>query len=251
VYKISEEYEKEIERRGKGEIVKRKVDKISFVCLLQMEFMLMKEEEKDMLVKNNLVPVLPFLLSDEEKEREEEDSNEKDIKNTTIFRFLSYSLIKDDSLRSLLLSDERKVLLNKTLLFSLRRDIPFARRECPNVLDRLFFYGKGEELRSVISSGGMKCVVSKMREKEKREEGVKENGKNGLICCLCYNPYGNRILYRRKEGWKGEEIRRKIMWMIEEEDLKETLTMYSPHRIFYCNEIYSFNYGLGMCLHVG
>jgi hypothetical protein len=68
---ISEEYEKEVERRGKGEIAKRKVDKISFAYLLQIEFMLMKEEEEKKFVKNNLLPILPFLLSGEDNERKE------------------------------------------------------------------------------------------------------------------------------------------------------------------------------------
>jgi hypothetical protein len=141
--KISSEYEREVERRGKGEIVKRKVDKISLAYLLQIEFMLIKEdEEKKKFVKNNLLPVLPFLLSGEEKEREE-DSEEEDIENGTVFKFLSSSVIlNDNSLRSLLLSDERKLLLNKTLLFSLRRDSPFTRRECLDVLLTLFFYGR-------------------------------------------------------------------------------------------------------------
>jgi hypothetical protein len=127
VKEISEKYEKEIERRGKGEIMKRRVDKISFVCLLQIEFMLIKEEEeKKKFVKIHLLPILPFLLSDEEKDREEEDSDGEDIENATVFQFLCDYLLNDYSFRPVILSDERKVLLNKTLLFSLRRDSPFT-----------------------------------------------------------------------------------------------------------------------------
>jgi hypothetical protein len=134
VKEIREEYEKEVESRGKGEIVKRRVDKFSFICLLQTEFMLTKEkEEKKQFVKNNLLPVLPFLICFEEKEREEEDSDEEDVENATVFQFLCNYLLTNDSLRSLLVSDERQVLLNKTLLFSLRRDSSFTRRECLNV----------------------------------------------------------------------------------------------------------------------
>jgi hypothetical protein len=139
VKEIREEYEKEVERREKGEIEKRKVDRISFVCLLQTEFMLMKEgEEKKEFVKNHLLPVLPFVLSGEEKEKEEKDPDSDDVEIATVFQFLWYYLLRDVSLRSLLLSDERKVLLNKTLLFSLRRDSPFTRRECLNVLWGIF-----------------------------------------------------------------------------------------------------------------
>jgi hypothetical protein len=207
-----------------------------------------EEEEKEKFVKNRLLPVLPFLLSCEEKEREEEDSD-GDVEIATFFQFLSsYRLLNDNSVRSLLLSDERKVVLNKTLLFSLRRDSPLTRRQCLNDLEILFFYGREEEVRFVISSGGMKCVALKMREKEEREERVKENGKETLRHCLCHDLDGDRIPYRMKEGWKGKEIMREIMWMMEEEDLKETIIMSYPDEISN-DDVPSFNYGLGMCLH--
>jgi hypothetical protein len=250
VKEIRKEYKKEIERRGKGEIVKRKVDKISFVCLLQIELKLMKEEEeKKKFVKNNLVPVLSFFLSGEEKEREEEDSNEADVENAIVFLFCCDYLLPNDSFRPLLLSDERKVLLNKTLLFSLRRDCPFTRRECLNVLNLLFYYGREEEVKFVMREGGMKCVVLKM--KEKGERGVKENGKITLRDCFsCVKASRPPIIpYRKKEGWKGEEIMREMMWMMEEEDVDETLIMSYPYGIDN-RDVPSFNYGLGMCLHV-
>jgi hypothetical protein len=253
VKEISSEYEKEIDKRGKGEMVTTKVDRISFVCLLQTELMLMNElEEKKKFVKNNLLPVLPFLLCGEEKESKEEDSEEEDVENATVFQFLCDYLLWDDSLRSLLLSDERKVLLNKTLLFSLRRDSPFTRRECLDILYILFSYGREEEVKFVMREGGMKCVVVKMREKEEREEKVKEKGKNAFNRCLChYLYYGDRIPYRRKKGWKGEEIMREMMWMMEEEDVKETLPMSYPHGVDkYSHDLPSFNYYLGMCLHI-
>jgi hypothetical protein len=101
----------------------------------------------------------------------------------------------------------------------------------------------------MMREGGMKCVVLKMREKEEREEGVKEKGKDTLIYCLCRNPDGDRIPYRMKEGWKGKEIMREMMWMMEEEDVKETLIMSCPYGIHY-DDVPSFNDGLGMCLHV-
>jgi hypothetical protein len=47
-------------------------------------------------------------------------------------------LLRYDSIRPLVLSDERKVLLNKTRLFSLRRYSPFTRREWLTVLYFLF-----------------------------------------------------------------------------------------------------------------
>jgi hypothetical protein len=169
---ISSEYEKEVERRGEGEIKKKKVDKISFVCLVRTEFMLMKEreEKKKKFVKNNLVSVLRFLLCGEEKEREEEDSDGEDVENASVFQFLSsYDILRNDSLRSLLLSDERKILLNKTLLFSLRRDSPFTRRECLNVVWNLLSHGGEEEVQFVMREGGMKCVVLRMREKKRRK----------------------------------------------------------------------------------
>jgi hypothetical protein len=97
-----------------------------------------EEEEKKKFVKKNLLPVLPFLLCGEEKEREEEDSDGEDVENAIVFRFLCDYVLNDDSFRSLLLSDERKVLLNKTLLFILGRDSPLTRREYLNVLDLLF-----------------------------------------------------------------------------------------------------------------
>jgi hypothetical protein len=231
VKEIYSEYEKEVERRGKGEIVKRKVDKILFVNLLQIEFMLMEEEEeKKKFVKNNVLPVLPFLLCDEEKEREEEDSDE-DVKNAIIFQFLCDYFLNDDSFRSLLLSDERKVVLDQTLLFSLRRDSPFTRRQCLNVLWYLFSHGEDEEVQLVIESGRMKRVVLKMKGKEEREEKVKVNGKDALRHCLSQYYHGERIPYRKKEGWKGEEIIREMMWMMEEEDVKETLMMSFPDGI--------------------
>jgi hypothetical protein len=253
VKEIREEYEKEIERRGKGEIEKRKLDKISFVCLLQTEFKLMEEveeEEEKKFLKNNLLPVLPFLLCSEEKEKEEEDPDEEDVEIATVFRFLWDDLLQNDSFRSLLLSDERKVLLNKTLSFSLRRDSLFTRRECLHVLWNLFEYGTKEEVGFVMSEGGMKCVVSTVREKEEREVQVKWNGKDALIYCLCQDPRGNGIPYRMKEGWKGEKIMREMMWMMEEEDVKETLIMSYPDGIYKRHDVPSFNYGLGMCLHV-
>jgi hypothetical protein len=244
-----EEYEKEVEGREKGEIEKRKLDKISFVCLLQIEFLLVKEEEeKKRFVKNNILPVLPFLLCGEEKEKEEEDSDGDHVENAIVFQFLCDYLLENDSLRSLLLSDERNLLLNKTLLFSLRRDSPFTRTLCLHVLYLLFHYGREEEMKLVMREGGMKCVVLKMREKEEREKDVKEKGKEALRRCLCRDPYGNRIPYRKKEGWKWKEIMREIMWMMEEEDVKETLIMSYPHGIYYF-DVPSFNYGLGMCLH--
>jgi hypothetical protein len=249
VKEIREEYEKEVERRGKGEIMKRKVDKISLVCLFQIGIVLMnEEEERKKFVKNNLLPVLPFLLCGEEKEREDEDSDEEDVKNATVFQFLCNYFLRNDFLRSLLLSDERNLLLNKTLSFSLRRDSPFTRTECLIVLWCLFEYGKEEEVRFVMREGGMKCVVLKMREKEEREEKVKWNGKIALRCCLCHDPYGKGIPNRMKEGWKGKEIMREMMWMMEEEDVKETLIMSSPHGISK-HDVPSFSYGLGMCLH--
>jgi hypothetical protein len=230
VKKIREEYEKEVERRGKGEIVKRKMDKVSFVCVFQIKLMLMKtEEEKKKFVKNSLVPILPFILSGEEKEREEEGSDEEDVENATVFALLSRSPLKNDSVQSLLLSDERNVLLNKTLLFSLRRDSPFTRRECLHVLEILFMKGREEEVKFVISSGGMKCAVLKIQEKEEREEKVKKKGKIALRYCLCQDFVGERIPYRMNEGWKGKEIMREMMLMMEEEDVKETLIMSFPN----------------------
>jgi hypothetical protein len=250
VKEIREEYEKEIEKRGKGEPLKRKVDKISFVCLVQIEFMLIEEEEeRGKLVKNNLLPVLPFLLCGEDKEREEEDSDGEDVENATVFNFLWCYLLFRDSLRSILLSDERKVLLKKTLLFALRRDSPFTRSECLNVLWNLFFFRTQEEVKFVIRKGGMKCAVLKMREKEEREEKLKEEGMEALRYCLCYNHSGYRIPYRKRKGWKGKEIMRETMWMMEEEDLKETFIMSYPDGM-YNLYLSSFNYGLGMCLHV-
>jgi hypothetical protein len=68
--------------------------------------------------------------------------------NAIVFRFLCDYLLRNDSLRSLLLSDETKVLVNKTLLFSLRRDSPFTRRECLHVLMILLFCGREEEVNS-------------------------------------------------------------------------------------------------------
>jgi hypothetical protein len=206
-------------------------------------------KEKRKLVKNNLLPVLPFLLCGEEKEREEEGLDGDDVWNATVFQFLWYYLLSNDSLRFLLLSDERKVFLNKTLLFSLRRDSPFTRRECLHVFNYLFYYGSEEEVGLVIESGGIKCVIVKMREKEEREEGVKENGKSALTYCLSYYLDEKRIPYRMKEGWKGEGIMREMMWMIEEDNVKETLVMSCSHGIFKYNVI-SFKYGLGLCLHV-
>jgi hypothetical protein len=113
-----------------------------------------------------------------------------------------------------------------------------------------FFNKKEKEVRFVISSGGMKCDVVMMREKEEREDKVKENGKVAIIDCLCYSHYGNGIAYRMKEGWKGEEIMREMMWMIEEEDVKESLFMLFPYGINSFYGVPAFNYGLGMCLHV-
>jgi hypothetical protein len=250
VKEIREEYEKEIKRRGKGEIVKRKVDKISFVNILQTEFKFMKEEEeKKKFVKNNFLPVLPFLLCGEEKEREEEDSEREEAENTTVFQFLLESLLLNYSLRSVLLSDERKVLLHKTLLFSLRRDSPFTRTQCLHVLWYLFMEGREEEVKFVMREGGVKCVVVKMREEEEREERVKETGKNALGYCFSCYLGRERIPYRRKEEWKGKEIMREIMWMTEEEDVKETLLLSSPHGIQTFSDVPSFSYGLGMCLH--
>jgi hypothetical protein len=249
VTEISEGYEKEVERSGKGETEKRKVDKISFVCLLQIELMSIEEEdEKKKFVKNHFLPVLPFLRCGEEKEREKEDSYEDDVEDATIFQFLCKYLLGNDSLRSLLLSDERKILLNKTLLFSFRRDSPFTRRECLNILCVLFRDGK-EEVEFVIREGGTKCVVLRMREKEEREDTVKIYGKYALMYCLFYSHDGNRIPYRMKEGWKGKEIMREMMWMMEEEDVKETLIMSYPSEI-YNDDVPSFNHGLGMCLRV-
>jgi hypothetical protein len=112
----------------------------------------------------------------------------------------------------------------------------------------LFCYGREEEVKFVIREGGIKCVVVKMKEKEEREEKVKEKGKEALRYCLYQWPFGDRIPYRMKEGWKGEEITRKMMWMMEEEDVKETLIMSDPDGIDW-REVPSFNYGLGMCLH--
>jgi hypothetical protein len=250
VKEISEEYEREVERRGKGEIVKRKVDKILFVCLLEIEFMLMKEKDKKKkFVKNNLLPVLPFLLSGEEKEREEKDSNGEDVKNAIVFQFLSEELLFCSSFRCLSLSDERKLLLNKALLFSSRKDIPFTRRESLNVLWSLFYHGREDEIQLVIREGGTKCVVLKMTEKEEREEKVKENGKYALRYCLCQEPDRDRIPSRRKQGWKRKEIMREMMWMMEEEDVKEALIMSSLHGIKF-DYVPSFTYGLGMCLRV-
>jgi hypothetical protein len=248
---LSEKYEKEVERRGKREIGKRKVDKISFSSLLQIESMLMKEEEEEQkeFVKNNLVPALPFLLYGSEKEREEKESDGEDVENVTVFQFFWDYLLSNDSLRPLLLLDERKILLNKTLLFSLRRDSPFTRRECLNVLEILFSYGKEKEVRFVISSGGMKCVVLKIGEKEEREENVNEKGNNALRYCLSNGRYGDRIPRRRKEGWKGEKIMREMMCVMEEEDVKETVIMSYPYGIDYY-DVPSFNYGLGIYLHV-
>jgi hypothetical protein len=250
VKEISSEYEKEVERIREGEIVKRKVDKISFVSVLLIEFMLIKEEEeKKKFVKNHFLPVLPFLLCGEEKEREEEEGKGEDVDNATVFHFIWCYFLYDDSLPSLLLSDERNFLLNKTLLFSLRRDSPFTRIECMNVLWSLFQYGKEEEVKFVIREGGMKCIVLKIREKEEREEKVKRNGKEDLTYYLCQNPFEDRIPTRMKEGWKGKELMRKMIWMMEEEDVKETLIMSSPHEIFNYS-VFSFNYSLGMCLRV-
>jgi hypothetical protein len=96
----------------------------------------------------------------------------------------------------------------------------------------------------------MKCVVLKMREKEEREEKVKNMGKYALNCCLCHYSSGDSTPYRMEEGWKGKEIMREMMWMMEEEDMKETLIMSSPHGIYSGDDVLSFNYGLGMCLHV-
>jgi predicted RNase H-like nuclease len=112
----------------------------------------------------------------------------------------------------------------------------------------LFKYGKEEEVQSVIGEGGMKCVALKMKEKEDREEKVKENGKTALIFCLCQDPDGDGILTRMKEGWKGEEIMREMMLIMEEEDVKKTLIMSNPNEISK-DDVLSFNYGLGMCLH--
>jgi hypothetical protein len=53
VKEIREEYEKEVERRGKGESEKRKVDKISFMNLLQTEFMLISEFENEKKKRKN------------------------------------------------------------------------------------------------------------------------------------------------------------------------------------------------------
>jgi hypothetical protein len=100
----------------------------------------------------------------------------------------------------------------------------------------------------VISSGGIKCVVLKMREKEEREEKVKEKGKDAVRYCLCYDPNGDNIPYRKTKGWKGKEIMREMMWMIEEEGMKEIVIMSCSHQISN-DDVPSFNHGLGMCLH--
>jgi hypothetical protein len=145
VKEMCEEYEKEVERRGKGETVKGKVDKISLFCFLQIELMLSEDEEEERrkFVKNNLLPVLPFLLCGEEKEGEEEDSDGEEIRNAIVFYFFCDDrLLQNDSLRFVLLSDERKVFLLKTLFFCLRRDAPLTRRECLNVLEIVFNHGR-------------------------------------------------------------------------------------------------------------
>jgi hypothetical protein len=208
--------------------------------------MMKKGTTKKKCVKNNLLPVLPFLLSSEEKEQELNKSDEEDFEKSYIFHFFWATFLFDKSLRSLLISDKQHPFLNKILLFSFRGNSPFTRRECLTVLKILLGVGAEEDVKFVSREGGMKCVVSRMRGNEERKEMVKENGKSTFIYCLCKCPYGDRSLYRMKEGWKSEEIMREMMWRMEEEDLVESVIMWSSAGLDKWDGV-SINDGLGVC----
>jgi hypothetical protein len=110
------------------------------------------------------------------------------------------------------------------------------------VLFILFFWGRKEEVGFMIVSTGMKCIVLELNEKEK--------GKDALNRCLRKDLlFGNKIPNRMQEGWKGKAVIREMMWMMEEEAVKETLIMSYSYGIS-IDDVPSFNYGLGMCLHV-
>jgi hypothetical protein len=96
----------------------------------------------------------------------------------------------------------------------------------------------------------MKGVMLKMREQEEREGEVKEIGKVLFRHDLCHKPYGNRIQFRKKEGWKRKEMMREMMGMMEEEDVKESLIISFLDRLSQQNKVSSFNYGFGISLRV-